>query len=50
VAIEAIQDVLNQANSAVDKEHREAAVHELYQRVDDWKGIKRDSFGELLLF
>jgi hypothetical protein len=49
-AVDAIQEVLSRANAAVDKEHRAAAVIELHQRVDDWKGIKRESFGELLLF
>jgi hypothetical protein len=49
-AIDAIQSVLDQANNAVDKEHLAAAVTDLANRVDDWKSLKIDFFGELLRF
>jgi hypothetical protein len=49
-AIDAIQSVLDQANSAVDKEHLSAAVTDLANRVDDWKSLKIEFFGELLRF
>jgi len=49
-AIDTIQDVLDQANEAIHKEHLAAAVVDLSERVDDWKSLKMDSFGELLRF
>jgi hypothetical protein len=33
----------------VHKEERITAVNELRERVEDWKGHRLDSFGELLL-
>lgn len=46
---EAAQAILHRANEAVSKEQRLAAVAELQNRVEDWKGHKIDHFGELLL-
>ncbi|KAH8428186.1 Rho family guanine nucleotide exchange factor CDC24 [Aspergillus melleus] len=49
-AIDAIQTVLDSANDAIDKEHLASAFKELDERVDDWKSLKIDSFGDLLRF
>ena len=40
---------MTHANEAVRREQRLAAVNDLQQRVDDWKGHKLDHFGDLLL-
>lgn len=45
-----IQSVLDSANDAIDKEHLAAAVADLSQRVDDWKSLKVEGFGDLLRF
>lgn len=45
-----VQTVLDQANHAVDKEHLANAVEDLASRVDDWKALKVEVFGELLRF
>ena len=42
--------MLDAANNAIDKEHLATAVVDLAERVDDWKSLKVDSFGELLRF
>lgn len=42
--------MLDAANNAIDKEHLATAVADLAERVDDWKSLKVDSFGELLRF
>lgn len=49
-AIEIIQVVLDRANHLIDKEHLAAAVIDLNNRVDDWKSLKVEAFGELLRF
>jgi hypothetical protein len=49
-AIDTIQLVLDSANDAVDKEHLASAVADLANRVDDWKSLKVEGFGELLRF
>ncbi|KAJ9200966.1 hypothetical protein DTO164E3_3715 [Paecilomyces variotii] len=49
-AIDTIQSVLDSANDAIDKEHLASAVTDLSQRVDDWKSLKVEGFGELLRF
>jgi cell division control protein 24 len=49
-AIDTIQTVLDSANDAIDKEHLASAFLDLDERVDDWKSLKIDSFGELLRF
>jgi cell division control protein 24 len=49
-AIDTIQSVLDSANEAVDKEHLASAVVDLANRVDDWKSLKVEGFGELLRF
>ncbi|KAL4921743.1 putative Rho guanyl nucleotide exchange factor [Aspergillus aurantiobrunneus] len=49
-AIDSIQTVLDAANDAIDKEQLASAFKELDERVDDWKALKIDSFGELLRF
>ncbi|KAF2400984.1 hypothetical protein EJ06DRAFT_415729 [Trichodelitschia bisporula] len=48
--IEAASAVLQRTNEAVDEEERVLAVAELRDRVEDWKGHKLDSFGNLLLY
>jgi DNA-binding FrmR family transcriptional regulator len=49
-AIDSIQNTLDSANEAIDKEHLAAAVVDLSERVDDWKSLKMDAFGDLLRF
>ncbi|KAE8144213.1 hypothetical protein BDV25DRAFT_167401 [Aspergillus avenaceus] len=49
-AIDAIQSVLDSANDAIDKEHLASAFTDLDERVDDWKSLKIESFGDLLRF
>lgn len=49
-AIDSIQVTLDSANEAIHKEHLVTAVVDLSERVDDWKALKMDSFGELLRF
>jgi hypothetical protein len=49
-AVEIIQGVLHEANAAIDKETRQNALTDLHERVEEWKSLKVDSFGELLLF
>jgi len=49
MGIEAANRVLQQANSAVDREIRGEALVDLCNRVDDWKNHRVDQFGELLL-
>ncbi|PGH02039.1 cell division control protein 24 [Blastomyces parvus] len=49
-AIDIVQTVLDQANRAVEKEHLANAVDDLAIRVDDWKALKVEVFGELLRF
>jgi cell division control protein 24 len=49
-AIDSIQVTLDSANEAIHKEHLVSAVVDLSERVDDWKSLKMDSFGELLRF
>ncbi|KAE8377763.1 Pleckstrin homology domain-containing protein [Aspergillus bertholletiae] len=49
-AIDSIQSVLDSANDAIDKEHLASAFTELDERVDDWKSLKIESFGDLLRF
>ncbi|KAL3479113.1 hypothetical protein BJX99DRAFT_91131 [Aspergillus californicus] len=49
-AIEGLQFVLDAANDAIDKEQLATAFKELDGRVDDWKALKIDSFGDLLRF
>ncbi|KAF4179838.1 hypothetical protein CNMCM8927_000568 [Aspergillus lentulus] len=49
-AIDTIQSVLDSANDAIDKEHLASAFLDLDERVDDWKALKIDSFGELLRY
>lgn len=42
--------MLDFANEAIHKEHLTAAVLDLSERVDDWKALKMESFGDLLRF
>lgn len=42
--------MLDSANDAIDKEHLATAFMDLDERVDDWKSLKIESFGELLRF
>ena len=46
----AATSILLRANEAVAKEQRLAAVTELQNRVEDWKGHQIDHFGDLMLF
>ena len=46
----AATSILLRANEAVAKEQRLAAVIELQNRVEDWKGHQIDHFGDLMLF
>ena len=49
-AIEIIQSILQQANASIAREEREDALVDLGDRVEDWKALRIDSFGELMLF
>ena len=49
-AIDAIQAVLDRANLAIDKEQLAGAVADLTSRVDDWKSLRIDVFGDLLRY
>ncbi|KAI4242491.1 MAG: hypothetical protein LQ352_007228 [Teloschistes flavicans] len=46
----AANSLMGRANEAVAKEQRNAAVHELQLRVEDWKGHNIKQFGELLMY
>lgn len=48
-AVAVIQDVLMQADASIDKETRNDATTDLRERIDDWKTLQIDTFGELLL-
>lgn len=45
-----IQIILDNANRAIDKEHLVSAVEDLSQRVEDWKALKLEQFGDLLRY
>lgn len=45
-----IQSILDSANAAIDREHLQKAMTDLANRVDDWKALKVEGFGELLRF
>ncbi|KAK2846325.1 hypothetical protein FQN49_005838 [Arthroderma sp. PD_2] len=49
-AINMVQIILDNANHAIDKEHLAAAVEDLSQRVEDWKALKIEIFGDLLRY
>ena len=49
-AIEIIQSILHHANASIAREEREDALLDLSDRVEDWKSLRIDSFGELMLF
>lgn len=49
-AVEIIQGVLQEANTAIDKETRQNALVDLDERVEEWKSLKLESFRELMLF
>ncbi|KAJ5899186.1 hypothetical protein N7495_003930 [Penicillium taxi] len=49
-AIDTIQSLLDGANEAIHREHLQAAVIDLSERVEDWKTLKMDTFGDLLRF
>ena len=46
----AATSILHRANDAIGKEQRLAAVSDLSNRVEDWKGHKINHFGDLLLY
>lgn len=47
--LEAIEAIAQQINEAIRKSENVQVVHDLFGRVEDWKGHRRDQFGELLL-
>lgn len=47
--MEAASRVLNHISQADDRELKAEVVLELMDRVDDWKGLQVERFGELLL-
>jgi hypothetical protein len=47
--IAAATSVLLATNAAIDREERTDAMAELGERVEDWKGHRLESFGDLLL-
>ena len=49
-AIDIIQFVLDSANEAIEKDQLATAVVDLANRVDDWKSLKVEGFGDLLRF
>jgi hypothetical protein len=49
-AIEIIQSILHQANASIAREEREDALLDLNDRVEDWKSLRIESFGELMMF
>ncbi|KAI5307195.1 hypothetical protein KEM56_003115 [Ascosphaera pollenicola] len=49
-AIDMIQDVLDEANHAIDKENLSAAVTDLSTRIEDWKALKPETFGDLVRY
>jgi cell division control protein 24 len=49
-AIDSIQTVLDAANDAIDKEQLASAFKQLDERVDDWKALRSETFGDLLRF
>jgi hypothetical protein len=49
-AIEIIQSILQQANASIAREEREDALVDLSDRVEDWKSLRIETFGELMLF
>ena len=49
-ALQIISGVLREANSAIDKETRRNALNDLNERVDEWKGLRLETFGDLMLF
>ncbi|KAG5927065.1 hypothetical protein E4U42_002652 [Claviceps africana] len=46
---EAAERVLHKANEAVNRDLLDETLEELITRVDDWKALKVESFGKLLL-
>lgn len=48
--MEIIQGVLQEANAAIDKETRQNALVDLKERVEEWKSLKLENFGALMLF
>jgi calcineurin-like phosphoesterase family protein len=50
MAVGIIQGVLQESNAAIDKETRQNALVDLNERVEEWKSLRIDTFGELMLF
>lgn len=48
-AVAVIQEVLMQADASIDKETRDEALLDLQERIEDWKTLQINTFGELLL-
>ncbi|KAL9115195.1 MAG: hypothetical protein Q9227_000989 [Pyrenula ochraceoflavens] len=49
-AIKNVEETLDQANAAIDKEQRKMAFAEVSERVEDWRSLKIGTFGDLILF
>lgn len=45
-----IQLILDAANDAIDKEELIRARKDLAERIDDWKTLKLDNFGDLIRY
>ena len=41
---------MHQANGSIAREEREEACVDLQDRVEDWKALRMETFGELVLF
>ncbi|KAJ9632171.1 Guanine nucleotide exchange factor for Cdc42p [Taxawa tesnikishii (nom. ined.)] len=50
IGIECARAVLTRTNEAIAHEDKLEAVHDLKNRVEDWKGHRVEGFGDLLLF
>ncbi|KAK0105152.1 hypothetical protein ONS95_004450 [Cadophora gregata] len=48
--IEAIDRVIEKFNAAIDLDLRNEALDYLYARLEDWKDLRFDSLGELVIF
>lgn len=49
-AVKHVEDVLDQANASIDRETRRMALIDLQERVEDWRALKVQQFGDLMLF
>lgn len=49
-AVRHVEDVLDQANTSIDRETRRVALLDVQERVEDWRALKVQQFGDLMLF